>query len=113
VSDILQRVDEMCAAGGVTRVDVLYAVLGALCPPNAPNAPDVEAPVYIKAAIMRAMRSNRRVTLHQLRRLTNSNKYGIGLWDKALKSLVQAGAISVTQGERRNTKVCTLLKGSQ
>jgi len=112
VSDILQRVDEMCAAGGITRVDVLYAVLGALCPPNAPDA-DVEAPVYIKAAIMRAMRSKRRVTLHQLRRLTNSNKYGIGLWDKALKSLVQAGTISVTQGERKNTKVCTLLKGSQ
>ena len=113
MDDILQRVDELCAAGGVTRVAVLYAVLGALCPSNAPDTPGVEAPVYIRAAIMRAMRSHHRVTLHQLRRLTNSNKYGIGLWDKALKSLVQTGAVSVTQGERKNTKVCTLLKGSQ
>ncbi len=65
----------MCAAGGVTRVAVLYALLGALCPPNAPDAPDVEAPAYIKAAIMQAMRSNHRVTLHQLRRLRTARLY--------------------------------------
>jgi hypothetical protein len=58
MDDLLRRVDELCAASGVTRVAVLYALLGALCPPKAPDAPESEGvPVYIKAAIMRASRA--------------------------------------------------------
>jgi hypothetical protein len=63
-----------------------------------------------EAGIRKVMRARRNVTLRELRKLTNANRYGIGLWDKALQSLTKAGEVRVADGARKGSKVCILLK---
>jgi hypothetical protein len=63
-----------------------------------------------EAAIRKVMRSRRKVTLRELRRRANSSRYGLGMWDNAMKALVHAGDVRIAEGERINSKICILLK---
>lgn len=48
-----------------------------------------------EAAIRKVLRARRRVTVNELRKLTNYRRVGIGTWDKSLKALEQGGELRV------------------
>ena len=54
-----------------------------------------------EAAIRKVMRARRKMTVRELRRMTNSTRYGLGTWDKALQALVKATEIRAeVQGKK-------------
>lgn len=126
MNSILQRVDEMCAANRITRVDVLCALVRAVIEgqPGQPQpalVPELRAPEDTRAraevAISRVMRSLHRCTVRELKQSTSSKRIPPIEWDKALKALCEAGVLRVTQepgarGRGQTRRVVTLLDGA-
>jgi hypothetical protein len=121
MSKILRRVDEMCAANRITRVDVLCALVRAfveLRPAPPALEPERKAPeetrtarARVEAAIRHVMRSRRRCTVRELKAVTNSKLVSVEDWDKSFKALCDAGEMRVADepGARGQTrKVVTL-----
>jgi hypothetical protein len=58
-----------------------------------------------EASIRRVVRSKRRISQRDLRRATNSHKWGAGLWEKSLAALVKTGEMRIQQDGRRITVI--------
>jgi hypothetical protein len=117
----------MCAARGVTRADVLCALVRAFIEgqPQPVPAPALEAEreapgrgtlaARIERAIRLVMQKKRRCTVRELRAYTSIKSLKVGDWDKVLKALVSAGELRVAEepGARGQTrKVVTWLDGA-
>lgn len=64
-----------------------------------------------EAAIRKAMRSRRRVSVRELKRITSANRVGLGTWENSLKCLVQAREVRVeADKDRAGRKWVILLK---
>jgi len=118
---ILRRVDDVCTALNTTRAEVLYALIRGIvaeCLPRA-SAPTVEPKAHegetrvarAEAAIMRVMRERRLETVRLLKQATNSNRYAVVDWDKALTALIKAGELRVDVSAQ-GKKTVTWLKGA-
>jgi hypothetical protein len=59
--------------------------------------------------IRKVMRGRRRLTVRQLRQSTNYRRFGIGLWDKSLASLVRAGEMRIEETDT-GKRIVILLK---
>ena len=56
------------------------------------------------------MRARRQVKMRELREKTNARRFGLGLWEKALKELERAGEVRIAEGTRKGSKLVILLK---
>jgi hypothetical protein len=93
---ILVQVDEMCAAQGLTRADVLCALFRALvarAPAKRP-APHLSP----QECIMRVMRRRHSCTVRELKRNTSSTRIPPIEWDKALRDLIVNGSVTFHLG---------------
>lgn len=122
----LRAVDTMCAAHGVTRADVLCALVRAFIerPASAPvptqrperkaETPDARV-ARAEAGIRKVMRRRLSCTVRELKAATNSRRFGVGDWGNAFAALCKAGELRL--GEEltdagRTRKVVTLLDGA-
>jgi hypothetical protein len=108
---ILRQVDELCAANGVARVDVICELIRALVEgrtaPLPEQAPEGETrAARAEAAIRKVMRSRRRCSVRDLKAATSSKRISVGDWDKALQALCKAGEMRVADepGNRGQTR---------
>jgi hypothetical protein len=115
---ILQRVDEVCAALHTTRVEVLYALLGALIAVDAKPSAALSVVQAVPRAtareiIMRAMRRSGKITVRELKMNTQYKRIAVEDWDKALRALCDAGEVRVAEERTENgrTRRVVLLKG--
>jgi hypothetical protein len=63
-----------------------------------------------EASIRKVMRARRKVKMRDLRKLSNAHRFGLSLWEKALKDLTQSGEVRIAEGDRKGSKICILLK---
>jgi hypothetical protein len=97
---ILKRVDGLCTAMGITRVDVLCALLRAASEKH--KAPEAPPPPNVTDTIMRVMRRTGSMTVREVRGKTASKRVRPVDWDMALHALCEAGEVRIA-GERTTT----------
>lgn len=116
-ADTLQRLDTFCTKIHRNRAEVMRGLLYALLVEgkrfiyedwwrdawrdSMERGCSLQGEARCEAAIRKVVRARRRITIRELRRATNSYRYGLGRWDQALQALAKAGEVRLEPDPQR------------